>query len=58
MDNTINLKTMLKQLNKPYKKSKAYEAFGDVTPKDTKNSMFWNSTVDYVVAYENVGDNA
>ena len=48
-----NLKKCLKALNAPYKKSKAYETFGDVKSSNNESSVFWNSKVDYVVKYEN-----
>ncbi len=48
-----NLKKRLKALNLPYKRSKAYEAFGDVKSSNNESSVFWNSKVDYVVKYEN-----
>ncbi len=51
--NDLDLKKRLKQLNAPYKKSKAYETFGDVDASNDKASVFWNSKVDYVVKYEN-----
>ena len=46
-----NLKKLLKALNLPYKRSKAYEAFGDVKSSNNESSVFWNSKVDYVVKY-------
>ncbi len=53
MDNMSDLQRMLRQLNAPYKKSTAYEVFGDVKQDDSEVSMFWNSITDYVVKYEN-----
>lgn len=54
MEELVNLKTMLRQLNAPYKKTKAYEIFGDkITPHNANVSVFWDSKIHSVVKYEN-----
>lgn len=50
----FNLKETLEILDLPYKKSKAYEAFGSSLNKPRKpKSVFWDTDINYVVQYEN-----
>ncbi|MGN0973453.1 MAG: hypothetical protein ACI4OT_01785 [Bacilli bacterium] len=54
MEELTDLKKMLHQLNAPYKRTEAYEIFGDkIAPHDPRVSVFWDTQIHYVVKYEN-----
>jgi len=54
LDELSNIEISLKQLSMDYKKSNAYELFGNCDSVDREGSTFWRTSIGYVEKYKMV----
>ena len=52
MSNLSGMKKKLRRLGAPYKKSSAYEKYGDLKQESNEASSFWKTNIGYIEKYE------